>query len=352
MRTLSQRNRPVVDLRSPAARQAQHEPVWFRFLVIAAALLEPVPAAAAPAPLPLRAQLEAFQALDARVQSIGWRLIRSNAAYCRTVSPRIGLTVFDAAGFADPAAVRAALGLPGDIAVEAVAADSPAARAGLHFGQPLRAVAGQAVESLPAAGPNDYARLVALHDRIDAALVASGKVAVTVGRGTDGQITGEPVCITRFELLSSGSKAAADGKRVVIGRKLVEAFPEEELLAAALAHELAHNLLGHRARLDASGRSWSKVRATEREADRLSVWLLANAGYDPMAAVRFFERWGPKFDLGILATPDHDGWKARVKLVAAEIEMVEAARGSDRKADWQGIFAAPQPQTSAKTSTK
>ena len=310
----------------------------------ATAILVAVPAAAAPAPLPLRAQLEAFQVLDARVQSIGWRLIRGNAPYCRTVSPRIGLTVFDAAGFADPAAVRAALGLPGDIAVEAVAADSPAARAGLHFGQPLRAVAGQAVESLPAAGPNDYARLVALHDRIDAALVASGKVAVTDMQGTDGQITGEPVCITRFELLSSGSKAAADGKRVVIGRKLVEAFPEEELLAAALAHELAHNLLGHRARLDASGRSWSKVRATEREADRLSVWLLANAGYDPMAAVRFFERWGPKFDLGILATPDHDGWTTRIRRITDEIAAMNRAMisNSDGQANWARDFIAEE----------
>ena len=323
----------------------------------AAVLLTAVPAAAAPTQLTLRAQLDAFQALDTRIQSVAWRLIRGNARYCRTVAPRIGLTVFDAAGFADPAAVRAALGLPGDIAVEAVATDSPAARAGLHSGQPLRAVAGQAVESLPAAWPNDYARLVALHDRIDATLADVGKVVVTDAAGAEIAISGEPVCVTRFELLSSGSKAAADGKRVVIGRKLVEALPPDplggdELLAAALAHELAHNLLGHRARLDASGRSWSKVRATEREADRLSVWLLANAGYDPTAAVRFFQRWGPQFDLGILATPDHDGWKTRIKLVKAEIAKLEAARGSDGKVDWRGVFADPRPQTSAKSRTK
>ena len=312
----------------------------------AAVLLAATPAFAAPAPLPsLRAQIETLQTLDARVQSVAWRLVRGNAPYCRTVAPRIGLTLFDAAGFADPAAVREALGLPGDIAVEAVAADSPAARAGLHSGQPLRAVAGQVVETLPAAGPNDYARLVALHDRIDATLADAGKVVVSDGAGADIAIIGEPVCATRFELLSSGSKAAADGKRVVIGRKLAVAFPPDplggdELLAAALAHELAHNLLGHRARLAASGRSWSKVRATEREADRLSVWLLANAGYDPTAAVRFFERWGPKFDLGILATPDHEGWKTRVRTVSAEIEAMHAAQAKrGGSADWTRDFS-------------
>ena len=315
-----------------------------RGVLAAAVLLAATPAFAAPASPPtLRAQIESLQTLDARVQSVAWRLVRGNAPYCREVAPRIGLMVFDAAGFADPAAVREALGLPGDIAVEAVAADSPAAHAGLHSGQPLRAVAGQVVETLSAAGPNDYARLVALHDRIDATLVDAGKVVVS--DGADIAIVGESACVTRFELLSSGSKAAADGKRVVIGRKLVEAFPPDplrgdELLAAALAHELAHNLLGHRTRLNASGRSWSKVRATEREADRLSVWLLANAGYDPMAAVRFFERWGPKFDLGILATPDHDGWKTRVRTVSAEIEAMSAAQAQRSGiADWARDFS-------------
>lgn len=310
-----------------------------RGALVAAALLVAAPALAAPSDL--RAQIGALQALDARVQTAGWRLARANARYCRVVAPRVGLTLFDAAGFADPAAVRTALGLANDIAVEAVAADSPAARVGLRAGQAVTAVAGRSTTALPKAGPNDYARLVGLHDLVDATLGATGKVSVTDDAGKGHAMTGEPACVTRFELLSSGTKAAADGKRVVIGRELVEAFPEDDLLAAALAHELAHNLLGHRARLDVSGRGWGKVRVTEREADRLSVWLLANAGYDPNAAMRFFERWGPMFDLGLFATPDHDGWKDRVRLVTAEAMKVEAARGADGKADWRAAFAGP-----------
>lgn len=310
-----------------------------RGAIAAAALMAAVPALAAPATL--RDQLAQLQALDTRVQSIGWKLVRANAAYCRQVAPGIGLALFDAAGFADPAAVRTALDLPGDIAVEAVAADSPADRAGLRSRQPLSVVAGQRVSALPPVPPGNYDRLVGLHDRIDAVLLATGRADFTDADGREIAVEGEPACITRFELLSSGSKAAADGHRVVIGRKLVEALPEDELLAAALAHELAHNLLGHHARLDASGRSWSKVKATEREADRLSAWLLTNAGYDPQAAVRFFERWGPKFDLGILATPDHDGWKTRFRTVSAEIAKAEAARGGDGKVDWRATFAYP-----------
>ena len=311
-----------------------------RGVIAAAALIVADPALAAPAqPRPdLRAQIEMLQALDARVQSVGWRLVRDNAAYCRAVSPAIGLGLFDAAGYADPAAVRLALGLTGDIAIEAVAADSPAARAGLRPRQELRAVAGQEVATLPAVKPSDYARLAALHDRVDTALRTTGQVSLDDGAGAEIAVIGQPACVTRFELLSAGSEAAADGQRVVIGRKLVEALPEEELLAAALAHELAHNLLSHRARLAREGRTWGRIKLTEREADRLSVWLLANAGYETRAAVRFFERWGPKFDLGLFATPDHDGWKARARLVGAEIAKVEAARGRDGKVDWRAAF--------------
>ncbi|QGN55117.1 M48 family metalloprotease [Novosphingobium sp. Gsoil 351] len=311
--------------------------IW-RGAIAAAALLAAAPAIATQPDL--RAQLEHLQALDAKVQSAGWRLVRGNAPYCHKVAPGVGLVLFDAAGFSDPKAVRDALDLPGDIAVEAVASDAPSARAGLRSAQPLSVVAGEDVTSLPAAAPGDYARLVGLHDRVDAALLATGKVGLVDAGGASISIAGEPVCVSRFELLSSGTRAAADGRRVVIGRALVEAMPQDDLLAAALAHELAHNLLGHRARLTASGRSWGKVKATEREADRLSVWLLANAGYDPAAAVRFYRWWGPKFDLGIFATPDHDGWKARVRTVSAEIETMrtaQAARGG--RADWANDFS-------------
>lgn len=311
----------------------------FRGALAAIALVAAVPATAAPGSL--RADLDTLQALDTRVLSIGWRLARANAPFCRQVAPAIGLQLFDAAGFSDPDTVRRALDLPGDIAVAAVADGSPAQRAGLRPRLGLQAVAGQAVSALPAVKPDDYARLVRLHDRVDATLLATGSAEFSDAAGSKIAVIGEPACVTRFELTSSGSRAAADGRRVVIGRKLVEALPEDDLLAAALAHELAHNLLDHRARLDASGRSWGKVKATEREADRLAPWLLTNAGYDPQAAVRFFERWGPKFDLGIFATPDHDGWKDRVRRVAAEIEVMRAAQvGRGGVADWQQDFSA------------
>ncbi|HUQ13335.1 MAG TPA: PDZ domain-containing protein [Novosphingobium sp.] len=300
-------------------------------LVLAVAVTAPARAA------PIPAAFAELQALDARVQSVGWKLAHGNARFCREVLPGIGLQLQDVANFSDPAAVRAALGLSGEIAVEAVAEGSPAARAGLAANDTLSAVAGIDVSALPQAKPGDYARLVGLHDRIDAALRTDGRVEL-VGAGKALTLAGEPVCATRFEMLSGGQRAAADGRRVVIGRKLVETLPEDELLAAALAHELAHNVLGHRARLDASGRAWSKVKATEREADRLMPWLLVNAGYDPEAALRFFGRWGPANDYGIFSSPDHDRPKTRARRIAAEIATMRAVLGADGRADWARDF--------------
>ncbi len=59
------------------------------------------------------------------------------------------------------------------------------------------------------------------------------------------------------------------------------AYPEEEL-AAALAHEFAHNWLAPQRNglLDSLGRKRRQTSAlTEREADRLMTWIIANAGY-------------------------------------------------------------------------
>lgn len=310
---------------------------------LALALLTAEPVRAVTPALPVPNALQQLQALDARVQSVGWRLAHRNARFCRPVTPGIGLLLQDLGGYDDPARPGEGLRASGDIAVQAVALDAPAARAGLAPNDPLESVAGQSVAALPPVKPGDYARLAGLHDRIDAALRAAGQVDL-VRYGETLRIVGEPACTSRFEMLSSGMRAAADGTRVVIGRKLVETLPEDELLAAALAHELAHNVLGHRARLDAGGRSWSKVKVTEREADRLSVWLLANAGYDPEAALRFFARWGPLTDLGPFSSPDHDRWKTRVRRITAEIATMRAAIAADLagEANWPRDFVPEQ----------
>jgi predicted Zn-dependent protease len=107
-----------------------------------------------------------------------------------------------------------------------------------------------------------------------------------------------------------------------------------------LAHEFAHNILGHRVRLDAArvsrgffgnfGRNAARIRETEIEADRFSVYLLDRAGYDPAAAVRFWTRFG-QHGLNFLGSPTHPNWRARIALLETEIAAIRRAHAEGRE---------------------
>ena len=306
-------------------------------LAIALALL-PVPALADAARD--RASLSRLQAEDLRLQAIGWKLAVANARFCEA-KPAVGLLLQDMANYAQPARMRAAAGIAGHIAVGVAVPGSPAALAGLVPNAEIVAIDGRAMADLPAAEAGDWRRLTGLHDAIDAALVRDGAVRLAWREGDavrEATLAGIPACPTRFELLDSGGRAAADGSRVVIGRKFAGFGYAEDELAAALAHEFAHNLLAHRAWLKRAGRKAGNIRLTEREADRLMPWLLANAGYSPQAAVRFFRKWGPGNDGWIFRGPTHDGWDERVESIEAELPQVERLMASEGAADWRTYF--------------
>lgn len=105
---------------------------------------------------------------------------------------------------------------------------------------------------------------------------------------------------------------------------------DEAQLAALVAHEMSHNLLGHRQRLAATGNSNKQILETEIEADRLSVWLMANAGYDTQAALHFMERFGRRTDLWIFSAGTHLRWKNREKVMQREITAIQQAVAENR----------------------
>ncbi|GGD60594.1 M48 family metalloprotease [Croceicoccus mobilis] len=282
-----------------------------------------------------------MQALDAHIQTIGWRLVSSNAPFCKRTHPAIGLLLSDSKSWKDPEAMQAALGLSNEISVGAVAAGSPAWAAGLQSRDPVLALAG--MDRFPESKAGDYRRLTALHDRIDKALQDKGTLSITVDRASGAKtlsIPAETVCASRFEITSNGRSAKADGQRVLVSESLVDELTDEETLAAAIAHELAHNLLRHPQKRTEEGKGWGKIRHNEREADRLSVWLLANAGYDTDAAVRFQHDWIRPRDQGIFA-PTHDAWDERIEIIEQERALIAdlAAQGTPPGSfDWSGRF--------------
>lgn len=279
-----------------------------------------------------------LRAEDTRLQSIGWRLAHGNAPFCADAAPGAGLLLYDVRNFSASERVRATLGITGQIAVGAVAAGSPAERAGLRGNEEVIALGDEQMAALPDVPEGDTARVDGLHDRIDAALAATRTLTVTTPRGTYA-ITGEPACRARFELVAERGQARSDGWRVQIGRDALDALANDDELAALMAHELAHAILRHRVRLDAARRTARAVRETEREADRLMPWLLRNAGYDPAAASRWVSGWLRKRDRGLLRAATHDGWRDRLALVSAEVALVSATPG-DGPVDWRGRMGA------------
>ena len=288
---------------------------------------------APPATADARQALDQVAAREALVQTVGWRLARGNAAFCENAPPAIGLTLLDTAQFDEPEVIRATLKLSGPVAVLAVGDDSPAARAGLRPFDGVATLGELRVAAIPAREGRDWRRATMLHDHVDRMLARDGAVAI------DGAaVTGVSACATRWELRDGSTTLAADGTRVLVG----DAFPglgyPEDEFAAALAHELAHNILRHPARLEHDGRTRRNVRRTEREADRMTPWLLASAGYDPAAAARLIARSRPRHGGGLFRRRTHDGWDERIEAIEAELPRIAAAIARSGTADWSLAF--------------
>lgn len=308
------------------------------------AALSAGPLAAAPIPANInlaaeRSAIGRFQDFDQRLQDIGWQLVRGNAGFCSRVIPAIGLQLQDTASYGSPDIARAALDLKGDFAVQTAAKGSPAALAGgFTRNREIVRLGRFDPNEWPRAKRMDWQRVARAHDHIDALLAEHAGIEVGFADGGTARVQPVEVCATRFELMGEGTAAVADGARVVIGMDFPAFAYEDAMFAALVAHELAHNLLGHAEWLDRNGRAWAKVKRTEREADRLIPWLLANAGYEPAAAARFMKEWGPRHSAKILRLPTHDGWPKRARAIEEELPLIAEVIAREGRADWAQHF--------------
>ena len=294
--------------------------------------------------------LKGLQLLDQRLNAIGYRLARANTAYCADKAAQSGLLLHDIDQYPDQPVARFALGFDGPVVVIAVAPDSPGAAAGLLPGDDILAINGVKIDDISsddaafANEPLGYRRIAAVNQRLESAL-AQADVTLDILRGGDQIqriVASSQACPSRFQIAVSDDRgASANGKIVSVTSRLAEYFLNDDEFAAVVAHELAHNLLKHRDQLDAQGvnrgffgqfgQSAGRIKSTEIEADRLSVWLMANAGYDPQAAVRFWTRYGKEHGKGIFSASTHYRWKKRVKLFEEEIAKMAAIEAVDGK---------------------
>jgi Peptidase family M48 len=290
------------------------------------------------------ASLLATRALDPCIATISHRLARGSRELCANRQNLPGFAVHDLSQYgADfrPAASRA-FGLDAGPGVLALVNGGPAERAGLRLDDVLLSLDGR---PLPHGAPDrqrSFDRMTQILDAIEAAF-ADGTAEAEIRRAGAPltlRLGSEPGCASRFQLiLDRGMNARADGRYVQVTAALAGYAADDAELAAVLAHEFAHNLLGHRVRLDQAGvargffgnfgRNARNIRETEIEADRLSVYLMDRAGYDPDAAVRFWSRFGRR-GLNFLGSPTHPNWRSRVALLDTEIAAIRSARAAGR----------------------
>jgi hypothetical protein len=304
--------------------------------ILAALTLLAVPlASAAPGHAP--SPYAALAATEARVAAIGFRLTTANAAWCPVQQPQFGWIwgdprLYDGDRRAEALAVYGADDA-GQAFIAAVAPASPAAGAGLRAGDSVAVIGAGPVPD--GEGDHPFARITAIEGLLAARPIDA---PLDLHLGAERIVTVAPVpgCASDFRVEAQNKPGAvADGRLVLVNQGLADFAPDDSDLAAAIAHELAHNILRHRARLDAAGvdrglgkqfgRSARLFRQTEVEADRLSVWLLAGAGYDPGAAARFWSKFGQRKGRPLFQAGTHPGWRDRVAALEAEAATIAAA---------------------------
>lgn len=279
--------------------------------------------------------LRQFTSYDQKLTSIGYRLAVSAGELCKKQAPLTGLAFHDISQYSltqQPYA-RSTFGFDGHILVLAVAPDSPAAQAGIQVDDAVLLINGKTIPPGVTGGNASFARTAAFLDQLEADLAAADQVSLTIGRAGNRReiiVKGQRGCPTRYQTRASATIfSQADGTNVEVSSGLMDFTQSDDELAGAIAHELSHNILGHRTSLERQrirrgilgqfGRSARLVRDTEQEADRLSVYLLERAGYSPRGSLLFFKHYQETHPLNFLGAPTHPGFKSRIAILQEEI---------------------------------
>ena len=274
-------------------------------------------------------------AQDVRLATVGERLLVANRELCRRHMPVMGMILHSRDQYRGGTEGDAFTN--GPIAVATLLPGSSAAGL-LHPGDGLAAV-GPARTSAMRPEEGDRLRVAALD--VVAEQPPTGPVTLTVLRDGREQIITVPAtpgCRAVIELNGSSQlNATSDGKIIQVNYGILAAATDEEL-AVVFAHEMAHLVLEHRRRLVQNGaqkgilgqfgRNQRLNREVEVEADRMSVHLLANAGYDPRIAPAFWRQpLGRRAGGGIFRSRIYPSSEARAQLIDREIADYLGAGG-------------------------
>jgi hypothetical protein len=257
--------------------------------------------------------LSLLVARQERVYRVAAPLMVKNAPLCRAQArPLLGFTAKNRYSY--PAelapAVESVLKLDERLRVMQVLEGSGAMRSGIRSGDILLSIQEQPLP-IGAKAEIEAARLIAplLKNATDisASVLRKGQpVKLTIPLTT--------ACAFSMEIgHASQVNAYADGRRIMVTRGMLDFLSNDEELAVILAREIAHNVLQHSASLQMTATTARVIDALlplqpdpaalsgrggirplpaklDQDADRLAMYLLARASYDPAASERTMEK--------------------------------------------------------------
>lgn len=285
-------------------------------------------AATSPGPTRQEKFVAELRDADARLAVVANRILIGNAARCQHLMPATGATILALEQYPEvmrPAAARV-LGFATPVGIEAIAPGSPAAQAGLRQGDGIVAI-NDRVMPTTVTGSGSSSNLRDSVERAIAAFPPDRPITFSIMRGGSASaitIMPSKACRSRFEIVPQGRPMAhSDGETIQISSGFLARFGDSAL-AVIFAHELAHTILGHRERVAAATTGKKQVqREAEREADRLSVHLLAAAGYDPRIAPTFWREHGGAISWLSFGDTVHDSPRKRIAALEDEIGRME-----------------------------
>lgn len=265
-----------------------------------------------------------------RLTTVGYRLGAANRAACTNPQMLSGMVFHDLTLYQASlrGAVSSAFSLHDGIGVLEIVPGSVAEDAHLQIDDEILAVNGASIED-PAAvrdSAPSYKRMDRFLTSLSAAL-KSGSTDLLIRRRGEllhVALKGQPGCGgDPFLINSSDLNAWSDGSRVFVSSAMMRMARTDDELAFVVAHEMAHNILGHSTSDDTHGLlglfgfGAAKIRRQETQADLLAVPLMGASGFNPVAAVQILDslRHVLWWDVSL----DHPGFGERIRLVSAEI---------------------------------
>jgi hypothetical protein len=249
-----------------------------------------------------------------------------------------GLVVHDLTRYERPIrpAISQAFSIKTGFGVLGIVPGSVAAQAGLRTDDEILAVGNYSVATATAeTGPRSYRRTEQFNATIQQVLTYNHDTELLVRRA--GTLLRVPIlakygCGGKMALTSSSTRNAwSDGKHVVVTTGMTDFSRSDDEIAFVIAHEMAHNILGH-SRSDGRARGifgFARIKRGEIEADAYAVRLMSNAGYHPTGGIRFLENARRRMWWNI--SLDHPGFGQRIKIITAAMRSHQSDAAASKR---------------------